>query len=1058
MSGVPAPAAHELRRDRLLEVLHKHRATPLILLVAPAGFGKSTLAATYARDSGGAVGWLTLHTADRDSRRLFARLADALDAGFGEPGSLPALRRGLAEGAEGVGLARLLLNDLVQAPTGFIIVLDDFAPVAESEDVVAAIDALIRDLPEAGQVLISAREAPGLSMTRMVVEDTVFAYGTEDLRFSPDETKALREAIGGDPSRDQQAEGWVAGILLGGAPRQLNIGGASLLGWYVEREVLSRLSATEQSWLQVLSVFDAITPHAAERMLGAANWPSRLLALAERCPFLVARQDGTYRLHALVRETMLSLLRRSPDERGAQAWEVARQLAEEASDPEAVVHACQELGQIDRAVEVVRRVATEDVQTGRWPTVLVTLELLPEDVRRADPDLSLTEARARLNTGHSDQAYEAAEATLRFGGRTGDVRVQVSALIELAFATFASDLAAAEDWLAAADHLLRQSELPADRKHLLDGRALGVRGICAQIRGDIATAREHFENGERLLALLGPSRDLSLIQQNFGSFCNRTGDYAKAQKCLASAASQWRLMRDRNGLATTQTILGDLHLRLGNLDAAGEELNDALEAARAVGSLRMEAFAIVSLGQWHRANGRLNESVAAFDEGLRLAEEIVERELVADALVLRAEVALLREDRASARELLARAQAEAQRIGSNATQAAVDRALGRLHLVEGSDSRAVSHLEAALERAGAGWGPDQRAETLYWLGTAYLSLGRAHQATAHLEQAIGLLEQLHLPALLAGPAAEDPRLLQHGRLVGLNPVMLADVDRLAATRRPWTGLSQPPVSLLVQNDLPRIEVQLFGSFVLHRDGQLMTNVSRKVDRVRELAAILILHPKGMRDEAIAEWMFPDMQPERALHNLQMAASTLRKELGSKAGVRYNAHTYQLSPQLEVLADVRDFDAALAKARVATGDALIQALSRALALYRGPLLADAGWDWLEEVRLDYRSRYVSAAMQLADIVAPIDPARSDSLAEEVLAVAPETDVAYERLLQNARELGDATTLRRVAKRYAQAAAQFGFSVDPYLLGAGQKPRVSRRAEGGRKASGAPFLEG
>src|SRR5207248_8127160 len=169
----------------------------LILLVAAAGFGKSTLAATYARDSGGAVAWLTLHAADRDTRRLFARLADALDAGFGEPGSVPALRRGLAEGAEGVGLARLLLDDLSQAPSGFIVVLDDFHLVGESEDVVNAIDALIRDLPEAGQIVITAREAPALSMTRLVVEGAVFPLGTEDLRFSPDETRALREKIRG---------------------------------------------------------------------------------------------------------------------------------------------------------------------------------------------------------------------------------------------------------------------------------------------------------------------------------------------------------------------------------------------------------------------------------------------------------------------------------------------------------------------------------------------------------------------------------------------------------------------------------------------------------------------------------------------------------------------------------------------------------------------------------------------------------------------------------------------------------------------------------------------
>src|SRR5205814_7795898 len=115
-----------------------------------------------------------------------------------------------------------------------------------------------------------------------------------------------------------------------------------------------------------------------------------------------------------------------PDDRGTHAWTVARDLAGEASDPAGVVRACQELGQIDGAVELVRRAATESVQTGRWQAVLVTLELLPEAVRRAHPDLSLIEARSLWLTGHPERAREAAESVLQFGGRMGDVLVQVS--------------------------------------------------------------------------------------------------------------------------------------------------------------------------------------------------------------------------------------------------------------------------------------------------------------------------------------------------------------------------------------------------------------------------------------------------------------------------------------------------------------------------------------------------------------------------------------------------------------------------------------------------------
>ena len=188
-----------------------------------------------------------------------------------------------------------------------------------------------------------------------------------------------------------------------------------------------------------------------------------------------------------------------------------------------------------------------------------------------------------------------------------------------------------------------------------------------------------------------------------------------------------------------------------------------------------------------------------------------------------------------------------------------------------------------------------------------------------------------------------------------------------------------------------------------------------------------------------------MKRQRALHNLQMAAYSLRDDLGSKAAVRYGARSYQLNPQLELVADVRAFEASLARARGATGETLVQALSKALELYRGPLLAEAAWQWLEPVRLDYRSRYVTAALQLADVLAPIDVARSDGLAEAVLSVAPETDVAYERLIQNARRARDFSALRRLVRRYENAAVQHGFPMSPHLTddrGGSSSVRASR----------------
>jgi len=1033
-SGVPAPAPHELRRERLLELLHHHRTRPLILLVAPAGFGKSTLAATYARDSGAALAWLTLQPSDRDSQRFFARLLDTFEAAFEEP--LNELRESLRAGAEGVGLARALLADLGHAPDGFILVLDDFHSVDDASEIVESVDTIVRGLPEAGQVVITAREPPALSMTRLLTSGAVFPLGIEDLRFTADETRDLRAALGGDATRDGQAEGWVAGILLGGAPHQLGVAGGTLLGSYVEREVLGRLRPAEQQWLETLSVLDTITPAAAERLLGSGPWPHRLVALSGRCAFLVPGQDGSYRLHGLVREALLNRLRRTDPERASQAWTAARMLAEEAFDTVALVRACQELGQLDGAVELIRRTVFEALETGRSAAALVTLELLPVAVRRSYPDLSLSEARSLQTVGRVREAMEAAEAALQHGGRTGDVFVQIWSLVELATITFmAGEVAEAEDWLSAADHLLRNGDLKPEQRRSLDGRALGVRGMCLATRGSADEARQAFENGEHLLSALGPSRELAIIQQNFGSFCNRIGDFHAAQGALALAASHWRVVGDRGRLAATHTILADMYLRLGNLDSAGESLASAQQAARHVGASRLEPWIILSLGQWHRACGRILDAVEATEEALRLGTEIVDRELLVLALVMRAELAILQEDLLKARELLARAQAEAQRLGADSALAATDRALGRLHLADGASERAVSHLEAAVRRGSEVWSTDEQADALYWLGSAYLQLKRPQPALRCLEQALEIIEEAERPALLAGAAAEDPRLVQHGLEIGLRPVMLGDVERIAATRRPWTGVKQPvPIRLVAVNALPRLEVQLFASFVFHRDGELVENRGRKKDPPRELLALLVLNRNGLPDEVIAEHMWPEMTPERALHNLQAAAYSLRHQLDSKAAVRFSAKTYQLNPQMRVHADVREFEDALSKARGSTGEQLVQALSRAVELYRDPLLPDVAWHWVEPMRADHRANFVRAALQLSDLLARTNSERSDALAERVLAVAPDSDVAYERLIHNARTRGDASGLRRASRRYEQAAARFGFNANPRLLNA------------------------
>jgi LuxR family maltose regulon positive regulatory protein len=998
--------------------------------VAPAGFGKSTLAAAYARESGGAVGWLTLLAGDRHSRTFFSHVASALESAFECDSAMSALRGGLRDGAESVGLARLALADLAQAPAGFILVLDDFHVLKDADEVLQAVDALVRGLPrDAGQVVITAREPPLLSMTQLVASDSVFALGVEDLRFVEDEVRALRASLGGSAANDERAEGWVAGILLGGAPRELGSGFDSVLTSYVEREVVERLAPEEQYALESLAVVEEITPQAVERLLGEGTWFGQLDEVARRCSFLAPRDDGSFRLHSLIRDSFLHRLRRGDPRRAERAWSIARDLAEEVLDTAGVVRACQELGRLDDAIGLVRDMAEDSRRTGRWSGLLSMLELLPQRVRRADPWLSLLEAQALYQRDRPEPAREAADAALRHGGRTGDVPVQINATLELAtISRHQGDMGQAEDWLTAADYLLANNRdlQPAERRSL-EGRSLTQRGVCAAIRGEMERAREAFESAERLLAVNGPSRELALAQHNLGKLCTQTGDLTRAQAALATAVMHWRLVGDRTMLSLSQGVLGALYLRMGDLDRSGTALQAVIVESRAVGAVRVEAHAVLSLGEWHRASGRLEDAADLLDTSIKLAEEVGERELLVTALEYRAEVAIVRGDLPGARRLLARGQAEGQLLGGDIEQAGIELALGRLHLAEGAGQQAIFHLEAALERGACALAPSERLTVCYWLGTTHLAMGRPALAERLLGEVIELARSAGGAGVLARPAAEDPALLQYGLRLGLDPAFLAEAERIAATHQPWTGVEPPSkLELVASNDMPRVEVRMFGSFALHCDGELATSGARgRVDRARELLALLVLHPSGLSDSEIVELLWADMGPERARHNLRMTVYLLRRLLGSKATVRLKGANYSLAPQLELWSDVREFDAGLRRARLAPGEAARSDLDSAISLYRGALLSEVEWPWVEPFRLSYQTRLVDAALHLADVEAARNPGRSDALAEQVLAIEPDNEPAYERLTANAKAHGDALAYRRALHRYQRAAAQYGF---------------------------------
>jgi LuxR family transcriptional regulator, maltose regulon positive regulatory protein len=339
----PRPRSARIARPRLdgalAAALGRRR---VFLLVAPAGFGKTSLLAAQiaALPEGTALAWVSLDE-DDDAPRLYACLAGAL-----EPHDLPwrSAPEALATqvGDEGEGTRRAvaeLLNALAgaEAPHG-VIVLDDLHRV-QAPQVHTLLDALIERLPPQWLIVLATRVEPPLALARWRAADELGELQQDDLRFREDEARALFAAehdgasggdSGGEPLAGRIAElvertqGWPAGLRLclaalrtrpgsaGGLARRGSAAVDRALFDYLASEVLDDMPPALHDFLVRCAVLPVLTAARAAAVTGDAQAAERLDEIERRGLFVTAleAQERTLVLHDLFRDALDDRLRR----------------------------------------------------------------------------------------------------------------------------------------------------------------------------------------------------------------------------------------------------------------------------------------------------------------------------------------------------------------------------------------------------------------------------------------------------------------------------------------------------------------------------------------------------------------------------------------------------------------------------------------------------------------------------------------------------------------------------------------------------------------------------
>nr|WP_271209113.1 serine/threonine-protein kinase [Rhodococcus wratislaviensis] len=640
----PVTTGAAVARTHLLERLRRSGRPRLVLIHAPAGFGKSTLATQrleVLRGEGVATAWLTI---DNDDNTLIWFLTHLIESiAVAQPG----LRRELVRELEvhGVGRERYVLTSLIDklhsTDQHVALVIDDWHRVS-NDDTRAALAFLLEHGCHHMHLIVTSRTRLGLPLSRLSVRNELIEIDSAALRFDVREsTQLLVDRSGlalGEPDiveLEQSTDGWAAALQLVSLalrdhphPRELIdhlSGGNRAIGEYLAENVLGSLNRRTLDFVLTTSITEKTCGSLARALTGGQEGQAALEDVEARDLFLRRLDDegDWFRYHHLFAEFLQRrLAREDPDRvvelhRKAGGWFAGRGLRSQAVD-----HYLR-AGDEHDAAALVENAAVDLLEQSQMGTLLGLAAKLPAQITtdRARLQIALAWAHALLHHPRdAEHCLSVAEAALAGGGEdsaAADMRVE-AAFIHATIAVFDDEIDGLDE--AVEGCIARASTL---RPWLLCGAA-----DAASFR---AIYRFDFDDARRwqTWALPFHRRSTGPFSVMYG-YC-MAGIAAREQLDLPAAEESFRHAMELAveaeegvgyGTRLTAALLGDLLYDQGHLT----EADHLLDLSHALGSEGGTVdFMLATYGTGARLKRLLGQHDAAkerLDEGAQLAHQL----------------------------------------------------------------------------------------------------------------------------------------------------------------------------------------------------------------------------------------------------------------------------------------------------------------------------------------------------------------------------------------------------------------------------------------------------
>lgn len=774
----PLQTGH-IDRQRLLQLIPLRPDLRLVLISAPAGFGKTSCLLEWCHDlrrNGIVVIWYALDKLDNDPVRFASHFDRAIQNALSSGRVNSTLS---APSAAWNDIVTTVINELADHEQRYLLALDDYHLI-ETPEIHATVSLLLEHLPSNIQIAIASRADPPLQLSRLRARGQIVELRASELRFSRTEiADFFKQTVSMMLSQtqiehlDQASEGWAAALRLmtlslhdthqlvddTAIDRLLNRYSAAQqhIFDYFADEVFAQQAEATRKFLLDTCVLNQLTPDLCEALTGDCSAPLILNRLAQVNLFLIPLSDAQpiYRYHHLAEEFLRQRLQLENPVRFGELHRAAAEWYEAHGEwVESVQHALV-AKDTDYAVWLIETYAWEALTSrGEIMTILSWLPHFPQSVLKRYARLCLYFSRSLYLTG---------------------------------------DLERSEDYVRLAAESLDKGETHIRERQALQAIAANYRATLAAYRGDVETAQTWIEQAVVLRHAVG---DLDQVRiANTEAFLHYLrGDVPAARRAYTHALELAQHIQHHY-------LTLDAHYYLAQIDLLAAELGAVRERCEVVLAQYTTPIGPLSVIMLPLAQAlfQQNQPVEA-EVLLRKALALARRSHIPDVLwyanVLLADTLLSRGETAEAEVCILQARAQARGYHSAMIDAFIDAAEARLMLRSGQTQAAVDWAKQYQQAEKAHYHQDYEN----------LTLARVWLEQREYERIGALLTQLIADAQPAGRvgtiiAAEALRALIH-QAVGEVDVALNALRRTLTLAQPhgfmrlFLNAGQPMLKLL----------------------------------------------------------------------------------------------------------------------------------------------------------------------------------------------------------------------------------------------------------------------